>query len=90
MKAQDLAGMEPIDIIGAINTGEQIIGATLPLITDIIAKIQAANHSDNVHTPAGRTNHILATEALDKLQNAKIELHDKYFAQLIAKGVIEE
>lgn len=79
-----------VDVIDLINTGEQIIDATLPFINELIQKIQDEGDPTNVHTPKGRTAHILATEALDKLQDQKLALHDKYFAELIEKGEITE
>lgn len=78
------------DIIGAINTGEKIIDATLPFITNLINELVDLGKSDNIKTPHGKRVHIERLEAVDKLLIQKDELHDKYFAQLIEKGVLEE
>ncbi len=88
MKKADLEAPD-VDIVEMINIGEKILDATIPWINEMIAKIKAGNEK-NVNTPAGRTAHILAGEALNKLQDQKLELHDKYFAQLLEKGFIAE
>lgn len=89
MKQIDFAGKEPIDIIGIINTGEKILDASLPFINGLIETLSDLGKSDNIKTPRGKRIHIERLEAVDKLLIQKDELHDKYFLQLIEKGILE-
>jgi hypothetical protein len=75
MQKKDLEAPD-VDIIKIINTGIKIADATIPWINEMIAKIKAGNER-NINTPAGKKARILANDALDKLQEQKIELLDK-------------
>lgn len=39
IKHAELAGIPPIDIVNAINTGATIVNATFPFVKDLFAKI---------------------------------------------------
>lgn len=78
-----------VDVIELINTGGKILDATLPWINAMIKKIQESGDPTNINTPKGRTYHILQNEALDRLQQQKIDLLEGYVQQLIDKGIVE-
>ena len=88
MKQIDFADKQPVDIIEMINTGVKIVDATLPFINGLINSLSDLGKSDNIKTPHGKKVHIERLEAVDKLLIQKDELHDKYFLQLIEKGII--
>lgn len=92
IEAAELPNIPLEDIVSGLNTGAVIVNATLPILTDLINKVVEWGkglHIDSLSLPKGKRKAIEALQALEKLDQQKQELYDKYFEQLIAKGIIE-
>lgn len=96
IKHAELAGIPPIDIVNAINTGATIVNATYPFIKDLFGKINelvASIQTDALSTPKGKRKAIeelqRVTEARNIVQKELNKLYDAYFKQLADKGLIE-
>lgn len=100
LKQEELAGLAPIDIVAAINTGAEIVNATYPFVKDLFGKISELVKSiqtDKLSTPKGKR---IAIEALQKevdilkakdvLQKELNKLYDARFEKLKAAGVLVE
>lgn len=92
IQAAELPNIPVGDIIDGLNQGAVIVNATLPILQDIVGKIMEwANglEFDSLSLPKGKRRAIEALQAMEKIDQQKQELYDKYFAQLIADGVVK-
>lgn len=81
------------ELVDGLNQGATIIDATLPILTEIVKKIiewASSLETDSLSLPRGKRKAIEALQALEKVDQQKQELYDKYFAQLVAAGLVKE
>lgn len=98
IKHEDLAGLSPVDVVGAINAGAEIVNATYPFVKDLfgkIAELVSSIKTDKLSTPHGKRVAIEALQkevevlnAKDVLQKELNKLYDARFAKLIAAGIL--
>ena len=91
MKHADLAEMQPIDVVNALNTGVQLVDASIPFVKDIFGKIAElikGLQGDELSTPHGKRVHIEALEARNIAQKELNKLYDSNFAILAGKGLL--
>lgn len=80
---------KPVDVVGAINTGIQIVEAAAPVLKTLFDKINEflANIGKNKpNSPAGRLARIEALEAQNKLQKEQNKLFEQRLAALEGKA----
>ena len=90
-KAAELPNIEVGEIIDGLNTGAEIVGATLPILKELAEKIIEWGKGleiDALSLPRGKRKAIEALQALEKVDQQKQVVYDGYFAQLIEKGIV--